>query len=351
MSWMLRSGVFAGALACALGATSTVAEAAEFTWRFDIFTGESRPESRFAKEFADRIFERSKGRLELKPFYGESLGIKQADHLRALKNGSVEIMMVAPVYYGRDQPDLPLLTVQGVVRTPEEMAMLAPVIKSAYPEAFARWGGTVVGHLAVPYVPISVFCHTPVSSFAELKSKKLRVWSRDQVDAFGKLGIAAQIVPQGDMYTALQTGVVDCALHGIIFTKSLSLQEVVKYATPLHAFVVAPQGIVVADRYWKALPKDLQDIVKEAGAWIWEKSEKLATDPSYEANARKELLASGEMKGINEAGFPAADQQALYEAASAVWKERAEQVGRNAPKYREMIMKALEEYRRTGKSG
>ena len=45
------------------------------------------------------------------------------------------------------------------------------------------------------------------------------------------------------------------------------------------------------------------------------------------------------------APFSPADKKAFYDAATAMWKERAEEIGKNALVYREMVMKALEENR------
>ena len=51
------------------------------------------------------------------------------------------------------------------------------------------------------------------AALAGLKGKKLRVWEKFHVQTFETLGIAAQVVGQNDLYLAMQTGVIDCAVY------------------------------------------------------------------------------------------------------------------------------------------
>ncbi len=55
-------------------------------------------------------------------------------------------------------------------------------------------------------IRVGVLRDEPIRTIEGLKSKKLRVWARDQVETFTRLGVAAQIIPQEDMYVAMKTG-------------------------------------------------------------------------------------------------------------------------------------------------
>lgn len=331
-----------GVVAAALTVAGPV-WAEEIQWRFNIDLVETRPQAQLGGRFAERVKEKSGGRLKITPFYGGSLGFTQSDSLRTLKAGSVEMATVYAGYLSRDAPDLAIALVQGVILSPQEMVKLIPTLQDIYRQAYGRWGVTVTGWLMDSVYEISVFCKEPVDSLAKLRGKKVRVWSKDQIDAFAKLGVAAQIVPQNDLYLALQTGVVDCALYVAGVARTISLQEVTKYASRLHTYSALPSAIGVSTRHWDKLPKDLQGIVSEAGEWAWKESEKRLLDFSDEEKARKEFTAAGQVKFLPD--FPAADQQALFKAASEVWTERARTVGREAPAYRERVVRALTEIR------
>ena len=113
----------------------------------------------------------------------------------------------------------------------------------------------------------ALFCREPVKTLEELKKKKLRVGSREQVETFKRLGVAAQIVPQNELYAALQTGVVDCALYAARFANTISLQEVAKHVTPTgFPFPPAPYALMAHKGKWAALAPDLKKGFNDAVA-------------------------------------------------------------------------------------
>jgi len=326
-----------------LGAGPGEAAAQAIEWRMDVSIVQARPEAKYLGQFADRINENARGRLKVTVFYGSSLGIGQADTLRSLKAGSVEVAQLYAGYFGRDAPDLALAIVQGVVLTPEEGRKIVAPLTEIYREYYEGWNTKVVGWVTAQVYDISVFCKQPVNSLADLKGKKLRVWSKDQVDVFTRLGVPAQIIGQNDLYIALQTGVVDCALYVAAIAKTISLQEVTKYAAYLHTYSPLPSAIGVSRRAWDKLPPDLQAVVLEAGDWVYRKALDNILDSGDEDKARQEFTQAGAVKFLEP--FPIADRKALYEAASEVWKQSAEKVGRRAPQYYRTVSGALEKIR------
>jgi TRAP-type C4-dicarboxylate transport system substrate-binding protein len=321
-----------------------MAKAAEVEWRLNVFTVESRPESLAFKAFADRVSANSGGRLEIQVFYGGSLGIEASDALRALKSASIEAAHIFSGYFGRDAPDLALAFPQGVIIDPKENLAIQPEIQAITTEYLKSWDIEVVGWILSNAYDVSVVCRDqPIRTLADLKGKKLRVWGKDQVQTFEKLGVAAQIVGQNDLYVALQTGVLDCALYVLGIAKTISLQEVTDYASSLHVYSVVPQGIGVAKRDWEALPDDLKAVVREAGQWIYEQTIPVVTDTSMEDAAVKEFTESGTLSVIEP--FSAEDRKLFFDTVAEVWEASATDVGRNAPGYRSRMMDALAKIR------
>ena len=336
------------ALALAMGALvgcgslmlATASAAADFEWRLNISTNEARSVSKNAARFAQRVEEKSGGRLKIKVFYGNSLGFSESDTLRVLKSGGVEMSMIYAGYLARDLPDTASALPQGVILSPGEMVQIMPQMYDIYRDSFAKWDVTTVGWLHDAIYDISIFCKDNVGSLQALKGKKVRVWSKDQIDTFAKLGISAQIIGQNDLYLALQTGVVDCSAYVAGVAKTISLQEVTKYAARLHTSSALPAAISVSNRHYNQLPKDLQAVLLEAGTWLTAETEKTLTDFSLEEAARKEFAEKKTVTWLGD--FPKADQLAFYKAANDVWAERVQTVGRDAPKYRDRLNKALE---------
>jgi len=340
---MVARRLFALAATAVLGVAAWVApgaaSAAEVEWRLNINLNEARPGAKAAAAFAWRFEERSKGRMKIN-VSAPALGGGEADTLRVLRSGGVEMSQVYAGYLARDLPDVAGALPQGVILSQQEMVEIMPVMEDMYRTAYGKWDATIVAFIHDAIYDISIFCKDKVDNLQTLKTKKVRVWSKDQVDTFAKLGVPAQIIGQNELYLALQTGVVDCAAYVAGVAKTISLQEVTKYAARLHTYSALPNAIAVSNRHWKALPKDLQDVVLEAGRWITAESARSLTDTSMEEAAKKEFAEKKTVTWLGD--FPKADQQAFYKAANDVWAERVKTVGRDAPAYRERITKALE---------
>ena len=120
---------------------------------------------------------------------------------------------------------------------------------------------------------VSVFCRDePVRSIEALKTKKLRVWARYQVEVFTRLGVAAQIIPQDEMYVAMKTGAVDCALYPALYAHTVSLQEVAKYASFLYPMASGPYVIGVATERWKETDEVTKTAITTAADALWDRT-------------------------------------------------------------------------------
>ena len=178
---------------------------------------------------------------------------------------------------------------------------------------------------------------TPVQNFAQLKTKKLRVWSKDMVDSFARLGVSAQIIPQNDLYLAMQTGVVDCAIYGPNTFKTISLQEVVKYTSYLYPLAGAPYAILANKRAWAALPPDVQKIVREEADRTFEHSMKEAIDV-IDPKMKAEFEAAG-VKFLPP--FPPEEQKAIQKASIETWLKLTEGIGPESLANAKRVIEAL----------
>jgi TRAP-type C4-dicarboxylate transport system substrate-binding protein len=174
-----------------------------------------------------------------------------------------------------------------------------------------------------------------VTSLAELRTKKLRVGSREQVETFTALGVAAQIVPQSELYAALQTGVVDCALYAARFAQSISLQEVAKHATYSgFPFPPVPYAIVAHQGALAALTDDQRARLAEATALLETNSSDFSKDAEAEAAARKALADAGVTW---HDALAAAEIEEIRAAAAGTWEKMAAEGGDKALAYRATI--------------
>ena len=320
-----------------LGLTLSTAAAEE--WRFNNFLPETRPETAELEQFVSDVNETLAGETSLKIYSGGSLGLPNTDTLRFLPKGAVEMSLMWANYLGRDAPALSSVVVQGAIGSIEEFEKAIPTIREIYEEEFKDWGVSSVGYAAIPMLSVSVFCRDePVRSIEALKSKKLRVWARDQVETFTRLGVAAQIIPQEEMYVALKTGVVDCALYPALYAHTVSLQEVAKYASFLYPMASGPYVIGVSTDRWEATDEKIRQAVAEAAEDLWNRTNQYEDDFERELVARDKLVAGGVTWGED---FPQADRDLFVSSVTETWAMLAEEAGGKAPAYRERVLKAL----------
>jgi TRAP-type C4-dicarboxylate transport system substrate-binding protein len=324
-----------GAAALALLAVGAQAQ----DWTFNNGLPEGRAESRQLDQFAADVAELTEGGLTIDVFHGGSLNLKNEDVVRWLPRGAVEMGLVWANYLGRDAPALNAVLIQGSVGSPEELIAVLPEIQEIYAEELAEWGIVPAGYMALPLLQASIFCAgEPVRTLEELRTKKLRVWSGDQVETFDRLGVAAQIVGQTDLYVALQTGVVDCAVYPALFAHTISLQEVTDYAAYLYPVAGVPYVLGVDQEAWDGLTDAQREAVTRAAEGVWERTNSYAAAEENEQAARAELEAQG-VEFLDD--FSREDRAAFLEAASATWEELAAEAGGKAPEYRQRILDIL----------
>lgn len=300
------------------------ARAAETEWRMHLVWVPARQEVVSANTFIERVNARTGERFTLTAFTGGSLGVKDQDMLRILPQGNViQATMLYTGYVSRDAPDLAYALPEGVLAQAEDVVTALPLLDEAFGTGFERWGIKYLGTFISPDKSISIYCKEPVNSLEELRTKKLRVWGKALADSFAKIGVSATIIPQNDMYVALQTGVVDCATYYPGAANTLSLHEVAPYWSFLSHYAV-PIPLIVSQRAWDELPADVQGVLSE-------EAERLVAELSDNFLAGNYELAEGEkynsLGGVQLDPFPLADQQAFTAAAFEVWQETAAELG------------------------
>jgi tripartite ATP-independent transporter DctP family solute receptor len=151
----------------------------------------------------------------------------------------------------------------------------------------------------------------PIKTADDLKGLKIRVIdSPAYIEMIKAFGATPTPISWTEVYSAVQTNVVD-GLEGQALTMiSSSLQEVSKYFTvDNHIFTTV--GIVVSERWLRSLPKDLQTAVIRAGVEAQKagrasvaQNEKLAIDSLKEAGMKIYVPNKKELRTFKKAQAP-----------------------------------------------
>lgn len=112
------------------------------------------------------------------------------------------------------------------------------------------------------------FSKTPIRSLDDIKGMKLRCQPLDiDTDMTKALGANPTPIAFGELYSALETGVVDGAENPLSGIYSNKFQEVCKYVT-LDAHSAPPVVIVFSEAIWNTMSNDEQQIIMDS----WEEA-------------------------------------------------------------------------------
>jgi tripartite ATP-independent transporter DctP family solute receptor len=168
----------------------------------------------------------------------------------------------------------------------------------------------------------------PIVKPADLKGIKLRVpEGKWRVKMFQAYGANPSPMKFSEVFTALQTGVMDGQENPFAQIASAKFYEVQKYLS-LTGHVYTPSYVAVGAKKWATLPADvrgtLERIARETQAWVYDKA----------AKDDETLLAKMKAAGIqvNEA-----NKDAFIAASKTVYEEFAQEV----PGARQVIDRAI----------
>ena len=135
------------------------------------------------------------------------------------------------------------------------------------------------------------FTVKPVSGIADFKGLKLRVSNDPVMNGMVEgLGANPTVVSFGELYSALQTGVVDGAEQPIANYKSNAFPEVANNLI-LDGHTLGAIQAVITDAAWNKLTENQQKVIMEAGKYTQEFNATLSADA--EAKVLEELKADG----------------------------------------------------------
>lgn len=104
----------------------------------------------------------------------------------------------------------------------------------------------------------------PITSMEDLKGMKFRVMQSDMfVDMVSALGANATPLPYGEVYSSIQTGVIDGAENNWPSYDTSGHYEVAKYYT-LDQHLIVPEVLVMSKKSWDKLSSDEQAAVRES---------------------------------------------------------------------------------------
>ena len=213
--------------------------------------------------FAEEVARRSGGELAIKIYPDGQLGTER-EVLELLQIGSIPMTKVSAAAMANFAPEYEVLGVPYLFRDEKH---LFRVLESEIGEGILEAGADKLLRGLCYYNAGSRSFYTtggPVREPADLRGQKIRVMNHQMsVDMVNALGGAATPMAYGELYTALQQGVVDGAENNAPSFVSSGHYEVAKYYS-LDEHASLPDVLVISTTYWDGLDERERSWLREA---------------------------------------------------------------------------------------
>jgi len=287
-----RRGFLAGSAALPLCSIITRrGYAAEFTYKYATGQDPTHPVNTRAQEAINRIREATAGRMEFRLFPANQLG-SDTDLLAQVRNGGVEIFNLSASILAT------LVPVAGIVNTGFAFPDYAAVWKAMDGALGAHINGAInkVGLLVVAPMNDNGFRQVTTSTRQinkpeDLKGLKIRVPLAPMLTSvFKELGAAPSPINFNELYSALQTKIVEGEENGLAIIATTKLYEVQKYCA-MTGHVWDGFYVLANRRAWERVPQDIRAIVTRELAHSAE--DQRADVAQLSISLRQDLTAKG----------------------------------------------------------
>lgn len=187
----------------------------------------------------------------------------------------------------------------------------------AFLDEGAEVGAGMVGNSYTDEGARNLFTRSEIKGLSDVKGMKIRVPETQlMMDTMKALGAEPTPISYSELYTSLQSGVVDGAENGYPGYYSNKFYEVAPYYL-LSKHTFSPGIILMAQAKWDALSADDQKLLREAGqkATDWDRSQ----IEEEEVQLKKKL----EDLGVTVIDMSAEDIATAQEACKSVWAQYA----------------------------
>jgi tripartite ATP-independent transporter DctP family solute receptor len=268
-----------------------------------------------ADEFAKRANAKLAGRAKIVTFGSSQLG-GDKEMIQKLKLGTLDMALPSTVM----SSEVDLFGIFEMPYLVKDRAHMARIEKEIFwpklePEAQKK-GLTVLAVWENGFRQITN-SKRPIKVPADLKGIKLRVpEGKWRVKMFQAYGANPSPMKFSELFTALQTGVMDGQENPLTQIYSAKLQEVQKYLS-MSGHVYTPAYLTVGTKRWNELPPDvrkvLEETAKETQAFVYQAAAKDDTD------LLGKLKAAGMQ--VNDV-----DQEAFVAASKPIYEEFGKEV-------------------------
>lgn len=283
-----------------------------------------------AKIFNDKLKELSKGTLSINEYPSAQLGT-EAQTMQKVQTGDIDFVLLSTANASTAQPESGVFSIHFIFRDEAHAIKVLgdtnviAAMKELYAVKIKGAHMLGLGSQGLRHM----YGKTPVNTVADIKGKKMRVQATVTEDTlFPAYGAQVVHMPFGEVYTALQTGVVDMGENGInnyLINKHYEPAPILS----LTEHEANNAALFISDKAWKSLSDDQKKWVQAAADEVSKNEPTAAFKLEHEALAKLEKIGVKIVKKVDKKGF--------QDISKPIQDKLAKDLGPNAVKVLELV--------------
>jgi TRAP-type C4-dicarboxylate transport system substrate-binding protein len=195
-------------LAAAAAATLGLPAAAQTKWDLSSMMGATHPVTLHYKGFADEVKKRTEGKLDIIVRPAGELPFKATEVVKAAGEGNIQL---GQAYQGFISGSIPLSSIASLpflVRTPQELEKVYPIIEKYTTPEFEKNGVKVLYWFSWPIQNV-YGKGKPIKTAEDFLGRKIRTTDAKQSEMMKRLGGSAVTIAPAEVPVAMERGVAE----------------------------------------------------------------------------------------------------------------------------------------------
>ena len=244
---------------------STPAPPPAKVWNLKVqgFTPESEdPQYMVGKHISDLIKERTDGRVNITYYPGEGL-VPTREQFSAGSQGLIDGIFFVDAYLAGSHPALGWSWVPWLLEWDRSWWDVADAVEDIQNELLRASNYEPLFWVNIGSCVTYNASGEHITKWEDLKGKRVRHAGGISEVLNNEAGAAGVVMPVGEVYTALKTGVIDLIMVGLPGTESWKLYEVAPNITNVGTAIGIPEYFFLFNLdVWESFPKDIQDTIR-----------------------------------------------------------------------------------------
>jgi TRAP-type transport system periplasmic protein len=281
--------------------------------------------------FADKLKELSKGTMIIDQYPGAQLG-QEPQVLQLMKAGDIEFCISSSANAATLSPQAGVMSLHFLFRNEDHLkkALADPKVVQAVKDMIED---TVQGGHVLAVITLglrNMYSKKEIKNLDAMKGLKVRVQATATEDTmFPAYGAQTVHMPFGNVYTSLQTGVVDVAENGVnvyLVNKHYEVAPVLS----MTEHEANNNLIWISDKLWKSLSKEQQGWVVTAANEVGKQQPAKSLELEHQS--------ADKLKQIGVKIVPDVDKTGFQKVAAPYLDKMAKELGPHAVKIKDLIV-------------